>query len=179
MNLKEVSVSRVGPATAANAVRAAWEMVIDVVARHVGSGSVAVTAARSPQLSAVGRALISIAIQARQECGPCLVFHESAAQSVGVDDSLIQAARRGTSPDPAVATLLETALAIHASSTTITAGQIAALRNIGHSNREIADVVLVVAQNVVLGSWHVITEFHNDQAEQDLGSCGGIGIGTS
>lgn len=175
MNRAGDPLSRMGPTTAAKAVKAAWNMVTDVVGRQAGAGNVAVTAARSPKLSEVGRALVSIAIQARQGCGLCLAFHESTARSAGADEVLIEAARRGTSPDLGIATLIEIALAIQASSTTITAGQVVVLLNAGYSNREIADAVLVVAQNVVLGSFHVITDFHNDRAVQDLGSCQGIG----
>jgi len=171
MNRAGQPVSRMDPTTPAKAVGAAWDMVTDVVARLVEPGNMAVTMALSPTLSERTRALVSIAIQARQECGPCLAFHESTARSAGADEVLIEAARLGTSPEPAVATLIEIALAIHASSTTITAGQVVALRNVGYTNREIADAVLVIAHNVVLGAFHGITNFHTDHAVQPLGSC--------
>ncbi|WP_282360853.1 hypothetical protein [Arthrobacter sp. AL05] len=164
-------MSRMDPTTPAEAVGAAWDMVTDVVARLVEPGNMAVTMALSPTLSERTRALVSIAIQARQECGRCLAYSESTARSAGADEVLIEAARLGTSPDPAVATLIEIALAIHASSTTIMAGQVAALRNVGYTSREIADAVLVIAHNVILGAFHGITIFHADRDSQSLSSC--------
>lgn len=174
MNRAADPLSRMELTTPAKAVGAAWAMVIDVVRRQVGAGHLAVTAARSPKLSEVERALVSIAIQAHQECGPCLAFYESIARSAGADEVLIEAARLGTSSDLAVATLIEIALAVHASSTTIMPGQVVALRNVGYSNREIADAVLVVAQNVVLCAFHLSPDFHTDSALRAIGSCQGI-----
>ena len=168
MNRAGDPMSRMDPTTPAKAVGAARDMVTDVVARLVEPGNMAVTMSLSPTLSERTRALVSIAIQARQECGPCLAFHESTARSAGADEIRIEAARLGTSPEPAVATLIEMALAIHASSTTIMAGQVAALRNVGYTNREIADAVLVIAHNVVLGTFHGITDFHADHVVQPL-----------
>ncbi|MHA7224271.1 carboxymuconolactone decarboxylase family protein [Arthrobacter sp. RHLT1-20] len=110
----------------------------------------------SPTLSERTRALVSIAIQARLDCGPCLAYFESTARSAGLDEAQIEAARLGTHSNPAVATLIKVALAVHSSSTTIMAGQVAALRNFGYTNREIADAVLVIAHNVVLGAFHGI-----------------------
>ncbi|MDI3243197.1 hypothetical protein QK292_16720 [Arthrobacter sp. AL08] len=171
MNRAGEPMSRMDPTTPAEAVGAAWDMVTDVVARLVEPGNMAVTMALSPTLSERTRALVSIAIQARQECGRCLAYSESTARSAGADEVLIEAARLGTSPDPAVATLIEIALAIHASSTTIMAGQVAALRNVGYTSREIADAVLVIAHNVILGAFHGITIFHADRDSQSLSSC--------
>ncbi len=150
------------------AVGAAWDTVTDVVARHGEPGSMAVTMALSPTLSERTRALVSIAIQARLDCGPCQAYYESTARSAGLDEAQIEAARLGTSSDPAVATVIKVALAVHASSTTIMAGQVAALQNLGYSKREIADVVLVVAHNVVLGAFHGLADVHTDHAVQPL-----------
>ncbi|WP_373461917.1 carboxymuconolactone decarboxylase family protein [Arthrobacter sp. V4I6] len=56
--------------------------------------------ALSPTVSERTRALVSIAIQARLDCGPCLAYYESTARSVGLDEAQIEAARLGTSSDP-------------------------------------------------------------------------------
>ncbi|MEV0441757.1 carboxymuconolactone decarboxylase family protein [Streptomyces spectabilis] len=161
-------LTRLTPDTAVGASR---DLLADLASRHGRLGDMVSTMAHSPavlggylQLSrAMGRAKldrgtserISIAVQARQGCGLCLEAHVSAARALGVDEEEIDRARAGTSADPAIAAIITLALQIHREPTSITDEQIAALREHGYSDRAMADVVGVVALNVLTGAFNL------------------------
>ncbi|GGV33641.1 carboxymuconolactone decarboxylase family protein [Streptomyces spectabilis] len=162
-------LTRLTPDTAVGASR---DLLADLASRHGRLGDMVSTMAHSPsvlggylQLSrAMGRAKldrgtserISITVQARQGCGLCLEAHVSAARARGVDEEEIERARAGTSADPAIAAIITLALQIHREPTSITDEQIAALREHGHSDRAMADVVGVVALNVLTGAFNLL-----------------------
>lgn len=165
-------MSRIAALTPATAQGAAQDMLTELVARHGQVGSMVSTMAHSPavlggylQLSkAMKRAklsrriseLISIAVQERQGCRLCLDAHITAARAFGVTDAEIAAAREGTSPDPAVAAMIATSLAIYSNPATITDDQVGELRAFGYTDREIVDVVGIVALNVLTGAFNLI-----------------------
>jgi AhpD family alkylhydroperoxidase len=146
-------------------------MLGDLVARHGEVGDMVRTMANSPavlggylQLSrSMKRAKlsrriserISIAVQVRQGCGLCLESHEAAARSLGLDDDEIDRARRGTSGDPAIAPMVAFGLQVYVEPASIVSAQVDELRRWGYSDREIADVVGVVALNVLTGAFNL------------------------
>ncbi|GGZ48693.1 hypothetical protein GCM10010387_48810 [Streptomyces inusitatus] len=162
-------LNRLTPDTAVGASR---DLLAELVSRHGQVGDMVSTMAHSPavlggylQLSrAMGRARldrriserISIAIQVRQGCGLCLDAHVSAARALGVDEEEIERARAGTSADPAIAAIVTLALQIYREPTSITDEQIAALREYGYSDRATADVVGVVALNILTGAFNLL-----------------------
>ncbi|MFF3553619.1 carboxymuconolactone decarboxylase family protein [Streptomyces tsukubensis] len=162
-------LTRLTPDTAVGASR---DLLADLVSRHGRVGDMVSTMAHSPavlggylQLSrAMGRAKldrriserISIAIQVRQGCGLCLDAHVDAARALGVDEEEIARAREGTSADPAIAAIIALGLQVHREPASITDEQITALREHGYSDRAIADVVGVVALNVLTGSFNLL-----------------------
>jgi AhpD family alkylhydroperoxidase len=99
---------------------------------------------------------ISIAVQVRQGCEVCLQVHISAARSLCVDEDEISLARRATSADPRIATMLAFGVQVYADPSAITTGQVNALREHGFGDREIADVVGVVALNVLTGAFNLV-----------------------
>ena len=151
---------------------AAQDMLADLVARNGQVGTMVRTMANSPsvlggylQLSrAMKRAKldrriserISIAVQAHQECQSCLDSHIAAARSLGLDDGEIEKARRGTSSDPTIAGIVAFGLQVHVKPSAITTNQVDDLRSAGFSNREISDVVGVVALNVITGAFNLV-----------------------
>ncbi|MGX2997718.1 carboxymuconolactone decarboxylase family protein [Streptomyces sp. JNUCC 64] len=163
---------RLTPLTPDTAVGASRDLLAELVSRHGSVGDMVATMAHSPavlggylQLSrAMGRAKlpratserISIAVQARQGCRLCLDAHVDAARALGVDEDEIARAHQGTSADPATAALIALALRIHREPASITDEHIAALREHGHGDRVIADVVGVVALNVLTGSFNLL-----------------------
>ncbi|MFF3958090.1 carboxymuconolactone decarboxylase family protein [Streptomyces sp. NPDC001890] len=162
-------LTRLTPDTAVGASR---DLLADLVSRHGQVGDMVSTMAHSPavlggylQLSrAMGRAKldrriserISIAVQALQGCGLCLDAHVGAARALGVDEEEIERAHAGTSVDPAIAAIIALALQIYREPTSITDEQVTALREHGYSDRAIADVVGVVALNILTGAFNLL-----------------------
>ncbi|MFI9825788.1 carboxymuconolactone decarboxylase family protein [Streptomyces sp. NPDC052013] len=162
-------LTRLTPDTAAGASRG---LLADLVSRHGEIGDMVSTMAHSPAVldgylrlsRAMGRAKldrriserISIAVQVLQGCGLCLDAHMRAARALGVDEEEIERARAGTSADPATAAIVTLALQIYREPTSITDEQVTALREHGYSDRVIADVVGVVALNILTGAFNLL-----------------------
>ncbi|MEI5102686.1 carboxymuconolactone decarboxylase family protein [Streptomyces sp. PmtG] len=162
-------LTRLTPDTAVGASR---DLLADLASRHGQLGDMVSTMAHSPavlggylQLSrAMGRAKldrgtserISIAIQVQQGCGLCLDAHVRAARARGVHEEEIERARTGTSADPAIAAIITLALQVYREPTSTTDAQVNALREHGYSDREIADVVGVVALNILTGAFNLL-----------------------
>lgn len=177
---------RLTPLTPDTAVGTSRDLLADLVARHGQIGDMVSTMAHSPavlggylQLSrAMGRARldrriserISIAVQAVQGCGLCLDAHVSAARALGVDEEEIERAHEGTSADPAIAAIITLALRIYREPTTITDDQVGALREHGYSDRVIADVVGVVALNILTGAFNLLAGLTPGREGSDTGA---------
>lgn len=171
-------MSRIAALTPAAAKGAAQEMLADLDARHGQVGSMVSTMAHSPavlggylQLSkAMKRAklsrriseVVSIAVQARQGCRLCLDAHIAAARTLGVTETDIAAAREGTSPDPAVGAMIALGLATYSDPTSITDAHVEELRAFGYTDREIVDVVGIVALNVLTGAFNLVAGLEPD-----------------
>lgn len=166
-------MTRIEALSPATAKGAAQEMLTDLVARHGQVGSMVSTMAHSPavlggylELSKAMRRtklprrvceLVSIAVQARQGCQICLEAHRAAARSFDIAEEEITDAVAGTSADPAVAAMIAVGLAVYSNPTTITAAQVEELRGFRFSDREIIDVVGVVALNLLTGAFNLLT----------------------
>ncbi|MGC5533520.1 carboxymuconolactone decarboxylase family protein [Streptomyces sp. SR-10] len=162
-------LTRLTPDTAVGASR---DLLAELASRHGEVGDMVSTMAHSPavlsgylQLSrAMGRAKldrgiserISIAIQTRQGCRLCLDAHAGAARRTGVDEGEIERARTGTSEDPGIAAIIALALQVYREPTSITDAQVISLREHGYSDRAIADVVGVVALNILTGAFNLL-----------------------
>ncbi|MDK0524421.1 carboxymuconolactone decarboxylase family protein [Streptomyces sp. ML-6] len=162
-------LTRLTPDTAVGASR---DLLADLVSRHGHVGDMVSTMAHSPAVlggylqlgRAMGRAKldrriserISIAVQALQGCGLCLDAHVGAARAMGVDEEEIERARTGTSADPAIAAIIALALQVYREPTSITDEQVDALREHGYSDRAMADVVGVVALNILTGAFNLL-----------------------
>ena len=170
-------LARLTPETARGAAR---DLLGDLVARHGQVGDMVATMAHSPavlggylQLSrAMKRAKldrkvterISIAIQVSQGCDLCLHSHVEAARGLGIEDGEIELARRGTSADPAYAAMIAYGLQVYREPTEIADEQVDGLRQHGFSDREIADVVGLVALNVITGAFNIVAGLEHQPA---------------
>lgn len=164
-------MSRLAPLTADTAVGASRDLLGELESRHGQVGEMVRTMAHSPavlggylQLSrAMGRAKldrriserISIAIQTELGCSVCLQAHVDAARSLGVDDIEIRHAHDGTSGDEAIAAMVAYGLRLYLEPAMVTDDAIDILRHYGYRDREIADVVGVVALNVLTGTFNL------------------------
>ncbi|TDT32991.1 carboxymuconolactone decarboxylase family protein [Naumannella halotolerans] len=170
---------RFDPLTAETAVGASRDLLGELVERHGTVGDMVSTMAHSPavlggylQLSrAMRRAkldrriseLISIAVQAQQGCGLCLDSHVAAARSLGVAEEEISLAHQGTSSEPSVAAMIRLGLQVYREPTSVTDEQIDQLRAFGYSDRAIADVVGVVALNILTGAFNLVAGLRPDE----------------
>lgn len=168
-------LTRLTPETAVGAAR---ELLADLVSRHGQVGDMVATMAHSPAVLGgylqLNRAMkrakldrkiserISIAVQEQQGCGRCLESHIDAARSLGVDEDEIERSRAGTSNDPAIAAIVELGLRVYREPTAITDDQVERLREHGYSDREIADVVGVVALNILTGAFNLVAGLTSD-----------------
>ncbi|MDP3892500.1 carboxymuconolactone decarboxylase family protein, partial [Nocardioides sp.] len=89
-------------------------------------------------------------------------------RALGATDPDIAAARAGTSADPAVAAMIETGLAIYRNPTTVTDARVDELRAFGYTDREIVDVVGVVALNLLTGAFNLIAGLEPDQPTDNI-----------
>ena len=161
--------TRLTPATAVGASR---DLLSDLVSRHGRVGDMVSMMAHSPavlggylQLSrSMKRAKLnrkiserlSIAVQVQQGCGLCLDSHVNTARDLGIDEDEIERARAGTSADPAIAAIITLALQIYREPAQISDEQMVALHGHGYTDREIADVVGIVALNILTGAFNLV-----------------------
>jgi len=165
-------MSRLPPLTPQTAVGAARDMLGELVDRHGQVGDMVRTMANSPAVlggylqfsrsmkrSKLDRRIserISIGVQVRQGCQTCLESHIAVARSLGIDDDEIDRARRGTSADPVIAPIVVFGVQVYAEPAAITTAEVEELQGLGYSDREIADVVGVVALNVLTGAFNLV-----------------------
>jgi hypothetical protein len=73
-----------------------------------------------------------------------------------VSDEEIERAKRGTSDDPSIAAFVAFGQRVHAEPASITDADIAELRLLGYRDRDVLDVVGLVALNVLTGSFNLV-----------------------
>ncbi len=103
---------------------------------------------------------ISLSVQQRLGCEVCIAAHTAAARGAGLSDAEIALARSGSASDPAAATLIAYATHVHLSPASITDEQIDELRRLGHTDRQLLDVVGLVALNHLTGAFNLVAGLH-------------------
>ena len=106
---------------------------------------------------------ISLAIQQRLGCATCLAAHTAAARAAGLSEDDIALARSGAANDPGAAALLAYATQIHQAPATVTSQQIEDLRRLGHSDRQLLDVVGLVVLNHLTGAFNLVAGLDPEQ----------------
>ena len=175
-------MTRFAPLTPETARGAAQNLLGDLVARHGQVGAMVATMAHSPAVLGgyleLSRAMkrsklprhiserISLAVQQHQGCDLCLAAHTDGARAAGVDDDEIDRARNGTSADPAIAAIVTFGLQVHTTPATITDDQVVELGQHGYSERQVADVVGIVALNVLTGAFNLVAGLEPAPAAQ-------------
>ena len=154
------------------AVGRAAELLDGIVARNGDAGTMVRTMAGAPSVLAgyldlsramkrtgLPRALterISLAVQAQLGCGLCLAAHTEGARAAGVDDEDIELAKQGTARDPKVAALVGFAWHVYSDAAGISSAEIDELRRLGYRDRDVLDVVGLVALNVLTGTFNLV-----------------------
>jgi len=160
------------------AVGVAAERLAELEARHGRVGTMVATMAGSPSVLAgyldLSRAVkrtkltravterISLAVQDHLDCAVCLEAHTDAARAAGLDDSEISLARAGTSDDPTIAPIIAFGKRAHLEPASITAADIDALRALGLRDRDVLDIVALVALNVLTGTFNLVAGLEPD-----------------
>ncbi len=103
---------------------------------------------------------ISLAIQQRLDCAMCIAAHTAAARAAGLSEDDIVLARAGAASDAASAALIAYSTQIHQAPATVTSRQIDDLRRLGHSDRQLLDVVGLVALNHLTGAFNLVAGLH-------------------
>jgi AhpD family alkylhydroperoxidase len=163
------SSTAVGPAAA---------RLAELEARHGHVGTMVATMAGSPSVLAgyldLSRAMrrtkltravserISLAVQDHLGCALCLQAHTHAARAAGLGDSEIALARAGTSGDSAIAPIVAFGRRAHQEPASITDTDIDALRALGLRDRDVLDIVALIALNVLTGTFNLVAGLEPD-----------------
>jgi AhpD family alkylhydroperoxidase len=151
----------------------ASDLLGDIVTRTGSAGTMVRTMAGSPSVlggylelskamkrSRLDRAIserISLAVQARLGCALCLQAHTAGARAVGVSDTEIELAKQGTSADPTIAAIVAYGQKVDTDPSSVTPETIDELRVLGYRDRDLLDVVALVALNVLTGTFNLVT----------------------
>ena len=99
---------------------------------------------------------ISLAVQEWLGCGYCIAAHSEAARKLGLSETDIDLARQGTATDPKVAAMVGFAQQVAAAPAEVADADVEALRSHGYRDEQIADVVGLVALNVLTGGFNLV-----------------------
>ncbi|MEV6148901.1 carboxymuconolactone decarboxylase family protein [Nonomuraea sp. NPDC052129] len=163
---------RLAPLDPAAAPEKSRELLNDIISRRGGVGDMVATMAHSPALLQgyldlsramkrvkLPRALsekISLAVQEWIGCGHCLQAHAEGGRAAGLSESDIALARQGTSTDAREAALIALAVRVLAEPSAITDEDVAEVRAHGWSDRIVAEIVGVVALNLLTGAFNLL-----------------------
>ena len=161
-----------------SATGVAAERLAELEARHGQVGEMVATMANSPSVLTgyldLSRAVkrtklprtvterISLAVQDHLGCALCLTAHTGAARAAGIDADEITLARNGTSADPDMATIVEFGQRVHQAPATVTAADVERLRALGLRDRDVLDIVALVALNVLTGTFNLVAGLEPD-----------------
>ncbi len=156
----------------------AADLLGDIVQRHGAAGDMVRTMAGSASVLAgyldLSRAMkrskldrqlgerISLAVQDRLGCSLCLHAHTSAARAVGISEDEITRARQGGSADAQINAIVDFGLRVYTNPSTVSDEDIIGLRLLGLGDREILDIVGLVALNVLTGTFNLVAGLRPD-----------------
>jgi uncharacterized peroxidase-related enzyme len=109
---------------------------------------------------------VSLAVQEWLGCEYCIAAHTEAARAAGVDEREIALARSGTSADARTAALVAFGLQVAVAPGSVTDDDVADLRARGWRDEQIADVVGLVALNVLTGAFNLVAGIHPETQAQ-------------
>ncbi|HEV2071188.1 MAG TPA: carboxymuconolactone decarboxylase family protein [Acidimicrobiales bacterium] len=154
------------------AVGKAADLLGDIIERHGSAGTMVRTMAGSASIlagylelsramkrSTLGRQLserISLAVQDQLGCGLCVQAHTSAAQALGISEDEISRAREGGSADARINAVVDFGRRVYTDPSSISGDDVIGLRAIGLTDREILDIVGLVALNVLTGTFNLV-----------------------
>jgi uncharacterized peroxidase-related enzyme len=110
---------------------------------------------------------INLAVHEWLGCEYCLVAHTRAARRLGLTDTDIELARQGTATDPKVAAMVAYGQQVIVAPGEVTDAQIDELRAHGYTDEQIAEVVGLVALQLLTGGLNLVAGI--EPAAEDVG----------
>ncbi len=99
---------------------------------------------------------IALAVQEWLGCDYCLAAHTAAAQNLGLSELDIELARQGTATDPRIAALVAFGQQVAAAPGEVADEQVDELRAHGYTDEQIAEVVGLVALQLLTGAFNLV-----------------------
>jgi uncharacterized peroxidase-related enzyme len=99
---------------------------------------------------------IALAVHEWLACDYCLAAHTRAARALGLSENEIALARQGTASDRSIAAMVGFAQQVLAAPSEVSDEQIAELREFGYSDEQIAEVVGLVALQLLTGAFNLV-----------------------
>ena len=103
---------------------------------------------------------ISLAAQQWIGCEYCIQAHTKAALAVGLTELDVELARQGTATEPKIAALVAFSQQVIAAPSETTDEEVQNLKDLGWRDEQIADVVGLVALNLLTGGFNLIAGIH-------------------
>jgi len=128
------------------------------------------TIAAEGVLNSQTRERIALAVAEQNACQYCVSAHTVIGRKAGLDSTEILANRRGSSGDPKAAAALSFARALVEHTGDLTDAEFAAVRDAGHSDAEIVEIVTHVAMNIFTNLIGKATRVDIDFPEVQLGA---------
>ncbi len=171
------------------AVGKAADLLGDIFERHGSAGTMVRTMAGSASILAgyldLSRAMkrskldrqlserISLAVQDRLGCERCLQAHTSAAEALGISEDEITRAREGRSADERINAIVDFGRRVYTDPSSISDNDVIGLRRHGLSDREILDIVGLVALNVLTGTFNLVAGLGPEVETRQVAMIGG------
>lgn len=114
------------------------------------------------------RERIALSVAQQSACQYCVSAHTAIGRKAGLDNAEILANRQGTSSDEKAAAALAFAAALVEHTGSVTDGEFVAVRDAGHSDAEIVEIMAHVAMNVFTNILGKATGIEIDFPEVDL-----------
>ena len=99
---------------------------------------------------------VNLAVHEWLGCAYCLAAHTRAAGELGLSELDIELARQGTATDPKVAALVAYGQQLIAAPGEVTDEQVTGLREYGYTDEQIAEVVALVALQLLTGAFNLV-----------------------
>ena len=99
---------------------------------------------------------INLAVHEWLGCAYCLAAHTHAARELGLSELDIELARQGTATDPKIAALVAYGQQLIAAPAEVSDAQVAGLREFGYADDQIAEVVALVALQLLTGAFNLV-----------------------
>lgn len=114
------------------------------------------------------RERIALAVAEQNACQYCVSAHTAIGRKAGLDADEILANRQGSSEAPKAAAALAFAQALAENTGEVTDAEVAAVRDAGHSDAEIVEIITHVAMNIFTNILGKATQIEIDFPKVDL-----------